>query len=162
RARGRGSQGHERRPPAPAPHVAQGRRPRRLRRVQRPGGDAAEPARVPPDRCRRGRGPDGALVAAVIETPGPPKRYRTTRALSDLALEVRPGEILGYLGPNGAGKTTTIRLLLGLISPTAGSATIFGMDVAREAPAVHRRLAYCPGDANLWPGLTGAETLALL
>jgi ABC-2 type transport system ATP-binding protein len=101
-------------------------------------------------------------MAPVIETRGLSKRYGTTVALSDLDLDVFPGEILGYLGPNGAGKTTTIRLLLGLIAPTAGSATIFGMDVARDAPAVHRRLAYCPGDANLWPGLTGAETLALL
>ncbi len=72
------------------------------------------------------------------------------------------GEILGYLGPNGAGKTTTIRLLLGLIAPTAGSATIFGLDVTEHAPEVHRRLAYVPGEASLWPGLTGAETLALL
>ena len=101
-------------------------------------------------------------MAFVVRTHGLSKRYGTTLALSDLDLDVDEGEILGYLGPNGAGKTTTIRLLLGLISPTAGSATIFGLDVSRDAPAIHRRLAYCPGDANLWPGLTGAETLALL
>jgi len=75
---------------------------------------------------------------------------------------VQPGEVLGYLGPNGAGKTTTIRLLLGVISPTAGSATIFGRDVRRDAAEVHRHLAYVPGDPNLWPGLTGKQTLSLL
>ena len=101
-------------------------------------------------------------MAPVIQTRGLTKQYGTTLALKDLDLDVTEGEILGYLGPNGAGKTTTIRLLLGLIAPTAGSATIFGLDVVRDAPTVHRRLAYCPGDANLWPGLTGAETLALL
>jgi len=82
--------------------------------------------------------------------------------LKNLALEVNQGEVLGYLGPNGAGKTTTIRLLLGLIAPTAGSATIFGLDAQHQAPEVHRRLAYVPGEANLWPSLTGHETLALL
>jgi ABC-2 type transport system ATP-binding protein len=101
-------------------------------------------------------------MAPVIRTHGLSKSYGTTVALTDLDLDVVEGETLGYLGPNGAGKTTTIRLLLGLIAPTAGSATIFGLDVIRDAPAVHRRLAYCPGDANLWPGLTGRETLALL
>ena len=101
-------------------------------------------------------------MAFVIRTRGLSKRYGTTLALSDLDLDVVEGEILGYLGPDGAGKTTTIRLLLGRIAPTAGGATIFDLDVVRDAPAIHRRLAYCPGDANLWPGLTGAETLALL
>jgi ABC-2 type transport system ATP-binding protein len=100
--------------------------------------------------------------SAVIRTRGLSKRYGHQFALKDLDLEVFEGEVLGYLGPNGAGKTTTIRLLLGLIAPTAGSATIFGLDVQRQAPAVHRRLAYVPGEATLWPSLTGAETLALL
>ncbi|MDE3113640.1 MAG: ABC transporter ATP-binding protein [Chloroflexota bacterium] len=101
-------------------------------------------------------------MAAVIVTQGLSKSFGAQVALSGLDLEVQEGEILGYLGPNGAGKTTTIRLLLGLISPTAGSATIFGLDVTSQAPEVHRRLAYVPGEANLWPGLSGAETLALL
>ena len=101
-------------------------------------------------------------MSAVITTTGLSKRYGSQFALKDLNLEVRSGEVLGYLGPNGAGKTTTIRLLLGLIAPSAGHATIFGLDVQRDAPKVHRHLAYVPGEANLWPGLTGQETLALL
>ncbi len=70
--------------------------------------------------------------------------------------------MIGCLGPNGAGKTTTIRLLLALARPTAGQAEIFGLDCRREAVAAHRRLAYVPGEASLWPALTGAETLHLL
>src|SRR5919201_1272711 len=101
-------------------------------------------------------------MASVIETRSLSKRYGDKFALKDLDLEVHEGEVLGYLGPNGAGKTTTIRLLLGLIAPTHGSATIFGLDAQRNAPDVHRRLAYVPGEASLWPGLTGRETLALL
>jgi polyether ionophore transport system ATP-binding protein len=101
-------------------------------------------------------------MPAVISTIELSKQYGGYRALHDLNLEVRSGEVLGYLGPNGAGKTTTIRLLLGLISPTHGSATIFGRDVQRDAPEVHRHLAYVPGEPNLWPGLTGKQTLNLL
>ena len=101
-------------------------------------------------------------MSAIISTRGLSKRYGRQFALHDLDLDVVQGEVLGYLGPNGAGKTTTIRLLLGLIAPTAGSATMFGLDVQRQATQLHRRVAYVPGEANLWPGLTGRETLALL
>jgi ABC-2 type transport system ATP-binding protein len=101
-------------------------------------------------------------MPSVVETRGLSKRYGQRFALKELDLEVHQGETLGYLGPNGAGKTTTIRLLLGLIAPTSGSATLFGLDAQRRAPEVHRRLAYVPGDLNLWPSLTGEETLALL
>jgi ABC-2 type transport system ATP-binding protein len=90
------------------------------------------------------------------------KRYGTIDALKDLDLEVAEGEVVGYLGPNGAGKTTTIRLLLGLIHPTAGRAEIFGLDARHDTVAAHRRLAYVAGEASLWPALTGAETLHLL
>jgi ABC-2 type transport system ATP-binding protein len=79
-----------------------------------------------------------------------------------LDLEVPRGEVLGYLGPNGAGKTTTIRLLLGLIRATRGRAEIFGIDAQARPVEAHRRLAYVPGEASLWPSLTGEETLHLL
>jgi ABC-2 type transport system ATP-binding protein len=101
-------------------------------------------------------------VAALIQTHRLAKRYGDRFALTGLDLELREGDVLGYLGPNGAGKTTTIRLLLGLIAPTSGSATVFGLDAQREVTEVHRRLAYVPGEVNLWPSLTGLETLALL
>ena len=90
------------------------------------------------------------------------KRFGRVEALVDLHLDVAQGEVLGYLGPNGAGKTTTIRLLLGLVRPSAGRAQIFGLDSQREVVEAHRRLAYCPGEATLWPALTGEETLHLL
>jgi ABC-2 type transport system ATP-binding protein len=98
----------------------------------------------------------------AIRTEGLSKHFGNVPALVDLNLQVAPGEVLGYLGPNGAGKTTTIRLLLGLIQPTAGRAEIFGLDCQRQPELAHRRVAFVPGDANLWPGLTGAETLHLL
>jgi ABC-2 type transport system ATP-binding protein len=103
-----------------------------------------------------------ASVTPAIVTTGLTKAYDGVEVLSDLHLDVAAGEVLGYLGPNGAGKTTTIRLLLGLIHPTSGSSTIFGLDSQRQAVEAHKRLAYVPGEANLWPSLTGAETLHLL
>jgi len=90
------------------------------------------------------------------------KRYGGVAALDHLDLEVSPGEVVGFLGPNGAGKTTTIRLLLGLIRPTSGRGEIFGLDCERQSVEAHRRLAFVAGEANLWPSLTGAETLHLL
>lgn len=102
------------------------------------------------------------MGAIAIRTEGLSKRYHAFAALRDLDLEVAQGEVVGYLGPNGAGKTTTIRLLLGLIRPTKGRAEIFGLDCQRQALGAHRRLAYVPGEANLWPSLTGTETLHLL
>jgi polyether ionophore transport system ATP-binding protein len=98
----------------------------------------------------------------AIRTEGLSKRYGTTDALIDLDLTVPQGEVLGYLGPNGAGKTTTIRLLLGLIRATAGRAEIFGVDAHADPVEAHERVAYVPGEANLWPSLTGTETLHLL
>ena len=96
---------------------------------------------------------------AVIHCERLTKRYGSTTALRELDLDVQEGEVLGFLGPNGAGKTTTIRLLLGLIRPTSGVAELFGMHAERDAVAIHRRLAYVPGDTALWPSLTGEETL---
>ena len=98
----------------------------------------------------------------AIRAEGLTKRYRGVAALDHLDLEVAPGEVIGYLGPNGAGKTTTIKLLLGLIGASSGRAEIFGADCQRRPEQTHRRLAFVPGEANLWPSLTGAETLHLL
>jgi ABC-2 type transport system ATP-binding protein len=98
----------------------------------------------------------------VLRTEQLTKHFGSVIGLEGLDLAVNAGEVLGYLGPNGAGKTTTIRLLLGLIKPTAGRAEIFGMDVQANKVAVHARVAYVPGEATLWPSLTGAETLHLL
>jgi ABC-2 type transport system ATP-binding protein len=118
---------------------------------------------VTPLSTRRRGAIDGSVRgAAAIRTEGLTKRYGDLAALSDLTLNVEPGQILGYLGPNGAGKTTTIRLLLGLIEPTAGRAEIFGLDCRRQSVQAHRRLAFVPGESNLWPTLTGAETLHLM
>ena len=102
------------------------------------------------------------MATTAVRTEGLSKRYGAADALKDLDLEVTQGELVGYLGPNGAGKTTTIRLLLGLIRPTAGRAEIFGLDCHRQPVEAHRRLAYVAGEASLWPSLTGAETLHLL
>ena len=102
------------------------------------------------------------MAAATVRAENLTKRYGSVAALNDLNLEIAQGEVVGYLGPNGAGKTTTVRLLLGLARPSSGRAEIFGLDCQREAVEIHRRLAYVPGEANLWPSLTGAETLHLL
>ncbi len=99
---------------------------------------------------------------AAIHTEGLSKRYGETLALDGLDLRVEPGEVYGYLGPNGSGKTTTIRLLLGLHRPSDGRAELFGLDAWRDPVSAHRRVAYVAGEPFLWPGLTGAETLAFL
>ena len=102
------------------------------------------------------------MADMAIHTEGLTKRYGDAVALDHLDFEVAPGEVVGYLGPNGAGKTTTIRLLLALSQPTSGRCQIFGLDCQRNPVATHRRLAFVAGEANLWPSLTGAETLELL
>jgi ABC-2 type transport system ATP-binding protein len=95
----------------------------------------------------------------AIRTEGLTKHYGEVRALVDLDLEVRTGEIFGFLGPNGAGKTTTIRTLLDEIRPTAGRASILGMDSHADSVAIRRRVGYVPGDLALYPKLTGRELL---
>ena len=101
-------------------------------------------------------------MGLAIRTDGLAKSFGGAAALRPLNIEVGEGEVLGYLGPNGAGKTTTIRCLLGMIRATAGRAEIFGIDAQTHPAQAHRRLAYVPGEANLWPGLTGKQTLHLL
>ncbi len=97
----------------------------------------------------------------AIATSGLVKRFGRTVALDGLDLEVRTGEVHGFLGPNGAGKTTAIRILLGLIRQDSGTAQVLGADPWRDAVAVHRRLAFVPGDVELWPNLTGGEAIDL-
>jgi ABC-2 type transport system ATP-binding protein len=88
------------------------------------------------------------------------KRYGRLTAVDDLSLEAGAGEVFGFLGPNGAGKSTTIRMMLGQARPTAGRATVFGVN-ATDVARAHRSLAYVPADVALWPRLTGAEILHL-
>ncbi|MGD0220176.1 MAG: ABC transporter ATP-binding protein [Acidimicrobiales bacterium] len=98
----------------------------------------------------------------VITTELLSKHFRRTIALDRLSLEVNRGEIFGYLGPNGAGKTTTVRLLLGLLRATSGSARVLGLDSWGDPTRLHARVAYVPGEFAIWPQLTGGETLELL
>ncbi|MEU8802911.1 ABC transporter ATP-binding protein [Spirillospora sp. NPDC048819] len=97
-----------------------------------------------------------------IEVSGLVKTFGRTRALDGLDLSVRTGEVHGFLGPNGAGKSTTIRILLGLLRADAGSARLLGGDPWRDAVRLHRRIAYVPGDVDLWPNLTGGQAIDLL
>ncbi len=90
------------------------------------------------------------------------KRFGTTVALDGLDLDIAVGEVHGVLGPNGAGKSTAIRILLGLLRADAGSVRLLGGNPWAQAPELHRRLAYVPGDVALWPNLTGGEVIDLL
>ena len=101
-------------------------------------------------------------MTEAITTSHLTKSFGTTKALDRLDLEVATGEVHGFLGPNGSGKSTTIRILLGLLHPDAGAATLLGGDPWRDAAGLHRRLAYVPGDVNLWPSLSGGEVIDLL
>ncbi|GAA1805495.1 ABC transporter ATP-binding protein [Actinomadura chokoriensis] len=98
----------------------------------------------------------------AVEAEGLVKTFGRTRALDGLALSVRRGEVHGFLGPNGAGKSTAIRVLLGLVRADAGTARLLGGDPWRDATALHRRIAYVPGDVTLWPNLSGGEVIDLL
>ncbi len=98
----------------------------------------------------------------VISCSGLVKTFGSTVALDGLDLTVHPGEVHGFLGPNGAGKTVTMRVVLGLLRADSGSVTLFGKDPWNDAVELHRRLAYVPGDTNLWPNLTGGEVIDLL
>ena len=99
---------------------------------------------------------------AAIEIQDLVKTFGSTRALDGLDLTVAEGEVHGFLGPNGAGKSTTIRVLLGLYRSDSGTARLLGGDPWRDVTALHRRLAYVPGDVTLWPNLSGGEVIDLL
>lgn len=95
----------------------------------------------------------------VIHTAGLTKHYGDVRALVDLNLDIQSGEIFGFLGPNGAGKTTTIRTIMDEIRPTAGKASILGMDTHEKSVEIRRHIGYLPSDLAMYPGLTGMDTL---
>jgi ABC-2 type transport system ATP-binding protein len=99
---------------------------------------------------------------AAIRTEALTKHYGPVRALEALTLDVLPGEIFGFLGPNGAGKSTMIRTLLGFLHPTAGSASVLGMDIVEQSVEIRRRVGYLPGGIALYDSLTGADALEYL
>ena len=99
---------------------------------------------------------------ATIELESIVKTFGAVRALNGFDLRVEVGEIHGFLGPNGSGKSTTMRVLLGLLRADSGRVQLLGGDPWRQAPDLHRRLAYVPGEVNLWPNLTGGEVIDLL
>ena len=101
-------------------------------------------------------------MTSAITMSGLRKTFGATVALDGLDLDVTTGEVHGFLGPNGAGKSTTLRVLLGLLRADAGEVRLLGGDPWRDAARLHRRLAYVPGDVNLWPNLTGGEVIDLL
>lgn len=101
-------------------------------------------------------------MSDVIRIQGLEKSYGSVRALDGLDLSVAQGEVHGFLGPNGAGKTTTLRILLGLLKADAGTVEMLGGDPWVDAVELHRRLAYVPGDVELWPKLTGGEAIDIL
>lgn len=98
----------------------------------------------------------------LVETHQLSKIYGRTHALDGLDLRVEAGQVHGFLGPNGAGKSTTLRILLGLARASGGQATVFGLDPWRDAARIHARTAYVPGDVNIWPNLSGGESIDLL
>lgn len=98
----------------------------------------------------------------IIELTNVTKKFgRDFKALDKVSLKVEQGEVFGFIGPNGAGKSTAIRVLLGIIKGTEGQAKIFNQDAWEENVQIHERLAYVPGDVNLWPNLTGGEVIDL-
>ncbi len=98
----------------------------------------------------------------AIEITDLVKRFGRVTALDHLTMSVGTGQVHGFLGPNGSGKSTTIRVLLGLLRPDSGRATLLGGDPWAQAPELHHRLAYVPGDVSLWPNLSGGEVIDLL
>ena len=102
------------------------------------------------------------MSVAAIQTGGLTKYYGPVVGLEELSLEVAQGEVFGFLGANGAGKTTTIRMLLDLVRPTRGTASILGFDCQRQGIETRRRIGYLPGEMPIYPELTGAGYLSFL
>ena len=101
-------------------------------------------------------------MASVLRMSAVTKRFGSTLALDAFDLDVTEGEIHGFLGPNGAGKSTALRMALGLLRADGGYIELLGGDPWRDAPELHLRLAYVPGEVSLWPQLTGGEIIDLL
>lgn len=101
------------------------------------------------------------MAAPILQISHLTKRFGATTAIDGIDLSLNPAEIFGYIGPNGAGKTTTINILLGILKPTGGSASVFGLDAWANATEIHKRVSFVPGDVNLWPNLTGGEVIDL-
>lgn len=97
----------------------------------------------------------------ILEASHLTKKFGNFTALDGVDIKIKKGEVYGFIGPNGAGKSTTIRILLGILKATSGQAHIFGRDVWKDAVAIHKKIAYVPGDVNLWPNLTGGEVIDL-
>lgn len=98
----------------------------------------------------------------VIEVRALTKTFGKFKALDNVNLTVKPGEIHGFIGPNGAGKSTTMRVLLGMLKADSGQVAVFGKDAWSEAVRIHQQVSYVPGDSNLWPNLTGGQTIDML
>src|SRR6185312_13783276 len=179
---GRACSAGRRRPGRPDRHGAAGRRRRPRRRADRgprqghraadDGHHARRPRALHARTVHRQRLPrrlsevqgDEVMTEDAIAVSGLVKSFGAKRALDGFDLTVRTGEVHGFLGPNGAGKSTTVRVLLGLLRADAGSGSVqlLGADPWADAVTLHRRLAYVPGDVDLWPGLTGGEVLDLV
>src|SRR6185312_2135241 len=177
---GRACSAGRRRPGRPDRHGAAGRRRRPRRRADRgprqghraadDGHHARRPGALHARTVHRQRLPrrlsevqgDEVMTEDAIAVSGLVKSFGAKRALDGFGLTVRTGEVHGFLGPNGAGKSTAIRALLGLLRTDAGDVRLLGGDPWRDAVALHRRLAYVPGDVTLWPNLTGGEVIDLL
>ncbi|MEV7832514.1 ABC transporter ATP-binding protein [Streptomyces subrutilus] len=100
-------------------------------------------------------------MTKAISVAGLHKAFGRTHALDGLDLAVTTGEVHGFLGPNGSGKSTTLRILLGLLRADSGTVELLGGDPWSDAVALHRRVAYVPGDVTLWPNLSGGEVIDL-
>ena len=106
--------------------------------------------------------PAATATAVIAQVENLTKRYGSQRGVDDVSFEIADGEVFGFLGPNGAGKTTTLRTLMGLLRPTAGRATIGGLDCWTQAPEAKRLVGYLPGEFSFDPRMTGAQILTYL
>ncbi|WP_305775278.1 MULTISPECIES: ABC transporter ATP-binding protein [unclassified Fusibacter] len=100
-------------------------------------------------------------MMGIIQVDNLTKKFGKVTALNQISLQVNEGEVFGFIGPNGAGKTTTIRSILGILKPNEGKINVFGKDAWKEAVAIHKQIAFVPGEVSLWSNLTGGEVIDL-